>query len=131
MSIVVTDELILLHCAECGISFGITRDYYDRRRADGQGFLCPAGHSNVYRETEVQRLRRELEDEKAAKERAYQREKEALQRLSAARGQITKITKRIGCGVCPCCNRSFQNLRRHMDNKHPNFKKAKKSAPEK
>jgi hypothetical protein len=23
--------------------------------------------------------------------------------------------------VCPCCNRSFQNLRRHMATKHPEF----------
>ena len=39
----------------------------------------------------------------------------------AAKGQISKLKKRASAGVCPCCNRSFQNLRRHMGNKHPEF----------
>jgi hypothetical protein len=33
---------------------------------------------------------------------------------------------RIGNGVCPCCNRSFTNLRRHMTTKHPEYPKEPK-----
>jgi len=38
----------------------------------------------------------------------------------AIRGELTKLKKRVTNGVCPCCHRSFQNLRRHMATKHPN-----------
>lgn len=46
-----------------------------------------------------------------------------LRQLSAARGQVTRIKNRVGNGVCPCCNRSFGNLHRHMQTKHPGWKK--------
>ena len=35
--------------------------------------------------------------------------------------QRKKFIERTGNGVCPCCKRSFTNLRRHMNTKHPNF----------
>jgi hypothetical protein len=31
------------------------------------------------------------------------------------------MRKRIQSGVCPCCNRTFENLGRHMKSKHPAF----------
>lgn len=27
----------------------------------------------------------------------------------------------VGAGVCPCCNRTFKNLARHMAGQHPGF----------
>lgn len=33
-----------------------------------------------------------------------------------------EIKKRVGNGVCPCCNRTFENLSRHMSCKHPEYK---------
>ena len=39
----------------------------------------------------------------------------------AAKGkQLTRLQKRIHAGVCPCCNRTFTNVARHMKTKHPN-----------
>ncbi len=37
---------------------------------------------------------------------------------AAARGQVTKLKNRIKAGVCPFCNRQFQNLKKHMESKH-------------
>lgn len=37
------------------------------------------------------------------------------------RGKLKAQTTRVKNGVCPCCNRSFQNLKRHMNTKHPNW----------
>lgn len=49
-------------------------------------------------------------------------EKEAAERrVSAAKGQVTKLKNRTAAGVCPCCTRSFENLKRHMATKHPAF----------
>lgn len=113
------EELIVMHCAECGIPFGITSDYQQRRKTDGEAFNCPVGHSNVYKDTEIDRLKKQLQFEKEAKERAYFRETEALKILSATKGVLTRVKHRIQNGVCPCCNRTFQNLARHMKTKHP------------
>ena len=33
-----------------------------------------------------------------------------------------KKLARVRNGTCPCCQRHFKNLRRHMDNKHPQYK---------
>ena len=35
------------------------------------------------------------------------------------RMKAEKQLKRVHNGVCPCCNRSFQNLQKHMKTKHP------------
>lgn len=42
-------------------------------------------------------------------------------RANGYKGHATRITKRAKAGVCPCCNRSFENLRRHMASQHPTF----------
>lgn len=51
-------------------------------------------------------------------------ERNAAQRaLRATKGRLTKTKKRIANGVCPCCNRHFVNLERHMTGKHPDYTK--------
>jgi hypothetical protein len=98
-----------------------------------QTFYCPAGHSLHYGDNEADRLRRELADEKArsrsiASSRDYAfselRETEAKltqkKRLyTRTRNELTKVKTRVAAGVCPDCNRSFQNVARHMATKHP------------
>lgn len=82
----------------------------------------------VYTKTEVVRLREELE--RKTKDRDYwmARHGEARdqilkteRRLSATQGVVTRIKNRVGKGVCPCCNRYFANVHRHMANQHPEF----------
>lgn len=43
-----TETFEILHCASCGIAFGITRDFEQRRRGDLKSFFCPAGHSQWF-----------------------------------------------------------------------------------
>ena len=38
---------------------------------------------------------------------------------SATKGHLTRAKKRHRAGLCPCCNRQFQDLVRHMASKHP------------
>ncbi|HEX9950777.1 MAG TPA: hypothetical protein VGB53_03340 [Rubricoccaceae bacterium] len=48
-------------------------------------------------------------------ERGNQVEAERQKRRAAAqKGAHTRTKKRIAAGVCPCCNRTFQDLARHM-----------------
>lgn len=117
-------------CANCGMPFAVTEEFEGRRRTDGESFCCPRGHSQSFTDSEVKKLKKQLEE----KEKALQREKgwrdvaergrkNAEKSASAYKGKVTKIKNRIHNGVCPCCNRSFQNLKRHMATQHPEFKK--------
>lgn len=42
--------------------------------------------------------------------------------LTAQRGATKRLSNRVKNGVCPCCTRSFHNLREHMKTQHPDFK---------
>jgi hypothetical protein len=57
--------------------------------------------------------------ERAQAERDLREDTE--RRLSAQKGATTRAKKRHAAAVCPCCNRSFVQLRRHMENKHPGY----------
>lgn len=99
-------------------------------------FYCPLGHSNVYRESEADRYRREaerLKQQMARKddELRAERERTDRERRSAAayRGQVTKLRTRAKAGVCPCCTRHFSNVERHMASKHPDFDPAENVVP--
>lgn len=120
-------------CGQCGMHFSVPEAWISRRRngteGDARDYYCPAGHCRTYTgETEAQRLKRELE----AKERSLKWAEERVERLikdrdhhqaraNALKGVVTKVKRRVGHGSCPCCNRHFQNLRRHMTSKHPDY----------
>lgn len=120
-------EFEIVECANCGIRFAVTSGFKQRRKEDHKDFFCPSGHSNFYPQaSETERLRKQLEAEKrghkAAEHRADVAREEARfaeYRRRAAKAQLTKMRKRVANGVCPCCNRSFDDLHRHMKAKHP------------
>jgi len=117
------------------VQFGVPIGYTARRREDKQTFYCPNGHSMAYSESEADRLRTErdrlaqriaqrddeIKDKQAEIERQRALNEAAWRRVSAAKGQITKLKNRAAKGVCPCCNRHFTNLERHMHSQHPGF----------
>lgn len=120
--------LIRINCGECQCPFAIPESMYDKRRADGRDFWCPNGHKIHYGEFENARLKREkaeLEDRLARQRIATQAARDqadaAERRRAAAKGQLTKVKKRVANGVCPCCNRTFADLARHMTSKHPDY----------
>lgn len=121
-----SDTLTVIDCCSCGMPFGVPTNWEQKRRADGGGFYCPNGHDLIFRESDVKRLERELAaaNQKIASERARrlstQDQLEATERSrSAVKGQLTKVKNRIQKGVCPHCNRHFENVQRHMASKHP------------
>lgn len=121
-------QLTVTDCASCGMVFAITQDFEKRRREDGKGFYYPNGHSLSYGNSEIDKLRKKLGqvEENAVWWRAracdYEEDAQREKRQKAAvKGQLTKFKKRVANGVCPCCNRTFANLSRHMANQHPDF----------
>lgn len=63
---------------------------------------------------------------KASRTEARRERRDMERSRNAYKGQVTKVKNRVSKGVCPCCNRYFKNLHRHMENKHPDYAEAKK-----
>lgn len=122
-------NLVILQCwakEGCGVSFGLPRELYEAERIHKKtGFYCPRGHhlglgegavEKLERKLKQQRMRSQAEEDQLRADRDYHKRSAA-----AAKGQVTKIKKRVGNGVCPCCKRTFKDLAQHMANKHPEF----------
>ncbi len=121
-------EMVIVNCCNCGMAFAMTNDFYRRRSTEGGNFYCPSGHSQYYTTTENQRLKNEVdrlarqkqlaEDDATHHEEARRR---VERKLAATKGVVTRVKKRINNGVCPCCQRHFCNMERHMRSKHPQY----------
>ena len=120
----VEGTLVTQDCGKCGGIFAISEDY-DKRCHDyhGQGWHCPYCKTGWhYIGKSAERKQCERADRAEARARDIQCNLRATERqLSATRGVVTRTKNRISKGVCPCCTRSFQNLKRHMASKHPEY----------
>ena len=103
---------------KCGITFGVTDSRYRNLSKSHSTFYCPNGHEQHFPgesdEEKAKRFEKKFHDEQertrlARVDAIYERTKKerAQRRLS-----------RIRRGVCTHCNRSFENVRRHMASKH-------------
>ena len=102
-------------CITCGCVIGMQDEYYDRRLHDHKSFHCPNGHTQYFcDESDAEKNARLLREEQARHQRTIARENEER----AAKEKLARKLKRVDRGVCPQCNRSFQNLARHMHCKH-------------
>lgn len=120
-----------LDCANCGITFAIPDFFMRNRRDDHNNFYCPNGHIQYYpaktaaeiAREEIVTLKARIHDETERARRARQDAEHFEASRNAYKGQVTKLKNRAAAGVCPCCNRHFTALERHMATKHPGFKK--------
>lgn len=131
--VISTTTIRSIDCSECGLTFGISTTFEQRRRTDKRSFYCPNGHgqyfpgpSKVEQERDAARALAERESNRRKyaerNARAAENEAEHARRSAAAyKGWATRVRKRIANGVCPCCNRSFTNVRRHMTTQHPDY----------
>lgn len=114
----------------CGASLFIPNAQDSRLRLNHESFYCLHGHPQSFTgESELEKTKRllananqRLEFEERAKKAAQANLKLERRRTAAQKGQLTKIKNRVGNGVCPCCNRTFGNLQRHMHTKHPDYR---------
>ena len=128
----VMTKFVTEECNTCGVNFAVTEDFQKKRlevRGPNNPFYCPNGHkiwyigksdADIQRER-AERLQQQLEAAETRATRQREQREAADRRAAAARGQVTKIKNRVGHGVCPCCNRTFENLARHMTSQHPTF----------
>lgn len=112
-------------CYKCAIVFGVPLGHRERLMESTASFFCPNGHSQAYKESTTDKLRRErdrLKQQLSQKDdeilRAQIDRKEAERVAKAAKAKIARLAKRAAAGLCPCCNRHFTDLQRHMASKH-------------
>ena len=126
-SFTIASQFEVVECCNCNCRFAMSQDMCERRLEDGKLFHCPNGHPQRYtkRKTqadEIERLKRRIEDERRQKEYSQKESEHFRRSRDGMKGALAKSNnklKRVKAGVCPCCNRTFQNLARHMANQHP------------
>lgn len=120
-------DLEVTRCT-CGVLFAMPAAMLKARRNNGANFYCPNGHQLSFHETKADRLQAKLENAehqrdvaRRQRDMAEQEAKENERRRAAQKGATTRAKKRHAAGVCPCCQRTFQNVQRHMASQHPDF----------
>lgn len=124
-------DLVTIVCGVCGGIYAIAERYRYIKQEQGGFWKCPYcqnlwGYGTSENERLKQQLvkkEREVKQERKRKEWAQQETRVTEYRCRELKGRLSKIKKRVGNGVCPCCNRSFNDLRRHMNIKHPSYAK--------
>lgn len=121
-------ECQAIACFKCAVEFHVPTSLYTARKRDGASFWCPNGHEQHFCETNEARLSKQVErlqTQNANLLNAVESErsvrKTAERSAAATRGLMTKAKNRIAKGVCPCCNRYFKELHRHMQDKHADY----------
>ncbi len=109
-----TGTLVIETCW-CGIAHAIPSDLRRWAHQSKENVVyCPLGHRWVVRETEANRLKTQLDQ-------ANDQLQAATADAEALRVRLLRDRQRYANGVCPCCNRSFPALARHMKTEHPDY----------
>lgn len=112
-------EYSTMECCTCHMLFGVTTAFKQKRLNDRAYFYCPTGHQQHFTgPSEETKLRDQLKREQQMRESAQLRADQAKSERDEARRMHQRMRVRIVNGVCPCCNRTFQNLLRHMQTEH-------------
>jgi hypothetical protein len=112
-------RLVTETCIDCGTVFGIAEHLYDWLRKNGHRFYCPNGHHMIF--TQGKSDEQKLREANAALQAKDDQLRAAIREGDRARQETLRIRSRIANGVCPCCTRSFTNVRHHMATQHPEF----------
>lgn len=128
-AIQMTVNMETVDCGICGGVYALSADYLRKKRETGGFWHCPYCYTDwgyPKNRSELVRLKQQLEQKEAEAQRMREHWLAEERSRISLQGHLTRVKHRIGNGVCPCCNRSFKNIRRHMQSKHPHFAKEEK-----
>lgn len=112
-------KFVTRECKTCGVVFAFTAEFERHRLADRKTWYCPNGHQwHFTGPSEADKLRAEVERQKQMREAEEARRLRVEQERDQVARAHHKMRVRVMNGVCPCCNRTFQNLMRHMQTEH-------------
>ena len=122
----VTVVLTRVQCGECCGVYAISDRYYKKKQELGGFWTCPYCKCGWGFPIETSELEREKAKAKRANDflaREQARHDQTKMSLRAHIAAKTRLKNRIANGVCPCYNRYFEKLQRHIQNKHPKYLK--------
>lgn len=130
-------DMVQWTCCRCGVTGWMQREVEQVLRQSSASFHCLYGHPQHYPQgkSREEQLEASLRKEVQARQRADQRvaqwqdeakaEKERADkeraRANGYKGNLAKMSARVKGGACPCCNRYFVKLHKHMTTRHPGF----------
>ena len=124
-----TSELIREICCNCSIEFAMPESLRNERLSDGKSFYCPNGHPQHFTESDISKLQRQLQTALSSKkfyeERSDRYRVEMIKqerRGNGLKSALTLTKRRIAKGKCPCCDRTFEDLKQHIADKHKQYK---------
>jgi hypothetical protein len=109
-----------IECCTCGHLIFMSTDFETRRRRDKNYWYCTScGQGQRWSgESDIDKVKKELDAETKRKMDALAQANELRASLQKVQDDAARLKKRAHAGVCPCCNRTFQNVARHMKTKH-------------
>lgn len=122
-----TETMVCEHCCNCGMPFYMPESFKKKQLEllDKGSFTCPAGHGQHYtgssKDEQIEALKREAAHERELRLSASQQATQNWKTSRQVLGKLRKLKARVGAGVCPCCQRTFSQLARHIKCKHPEF----------
>ena len=119
MNPITLQQMIVFHlCCTCGIPIAMTESQQRQYNENGMTITCVLGHGTVRRESDNLRLQRELRETQDKLASAETRQRTAMLTLDAEIKKRQRLERRVKAGVCPHCQRTFQNVARHMKSQH-------------
>jgi hypothetical protein len=111
---------VVTECGSCGVVYTIPKRVYDFHWQEGGFHYCPNGHTWGWAKEGCERERLRRDRDRLAQRIAEKDDQiaELAREREAAEVRTARLRRRVEHGVCPDCNRSFANLRRHMVTKH-------------
>lgn len=125
-------EMATINC-KCGGTYAITERFRLDKHKVGGSWTCPycqtgwgyASNSlNDKLRRDLDRKTSEVERQKSINAHTQVTLQTTRHQLRAEKGAKTKLKKRITDGMCPCCDRHFQNVRHHIKHMHPDYPEA-------
>ena len=127
-------DLSVINCSVCGGTYALSKRFLQCRREDSESWTCPYCRNWIsYHKSETDKLRDQLEKQKnmtayqQREKEKYLNQRDSIKRShSSMKGVVTRQRNklaRVKKGVCPCCNRYFKNLHKHIKGQHPDWKK--------
>lgn len=122
----VTVDIVYVTCYKCGVVFGMPSSLSHNLHNNHESFWCPNGHQQYFGgKSEAEKLKEQLLDrekqigQQTIRIETLRHDRDHHERCAT---RLRNKLKRVKNGVCPCCNRTFTDLWRHMETQHPDFR---------
>lgn len=118
-----TIQIVAHWCNGCGIPYGLPEGFIEDRRRDHKSWTCPNGCVRLFRKDPdvEEQLKRQARNAEAQATALKDQLEAAVRETERTKATLLRDRQRIANGVCPCCNRTFQNVLRHMQGQHPDY----------